>query len=108
MVSETAAVIDENSPFVHRGLYNLDPGRRGFGFGVDGAMTHYTKVPERILHHIPATLPFEVAALTEPCCVAYNATCGNARILPGDAVAVIGPWADRSALCRDGKAGRRR
>ena len=54
-------------------------------------MTHYTKVPERILHHIPATLPFEVAALTEPCCVAYNATCGNARILPGDAIAVIGP-----------------
>jgi L-iditol 2-dehydrogenase len=91
VVSETAAVIDENSPFVHGGLYNLDPGRRGFGFGVDGAMTHYTKVPERILHHIPATLPFEVAALTEPCCVAYNATCGNVRILPGDAVAVIGP-----------------
>src|SRR5260221_11587917 len=54
-------------------------------------MTPYRKVPERILHHIPATLPFEVAALTEPCCVAYNATCGNARILPGDAVAVIGP-----------------
>jgi L-iditol 2-dehydrogenase len=91
VVSETAAVIDENSPFTHRGLYNLDPGRRGFGFGVDGAMTHYTKVPERTLHHIPATLPFEVAALTEPCCVAYNATCGNCRILPGDAVAIIGP-----------------
>jgi L-iditol 2-dehydrogenase len=91
VVSETAAVIDENSPFVHRGLYNLDPGRRGFGFGVDGAMTHYTKVPERVLHHLPASMPFEVAALTEPCCVAYNATCGNARILPGDAVAVIGP-----------------
>ena len=91
VVSETAAVIDENSPFAHRGLYNLDPGRRGFGGGVDGAMTHYTKVPERLLHHIPATLPFEVAALTEPCCVAYNATCGNARVLPGDAVAVIGP-----------------
>jgi len=90
VVSETAAVIDENSPFVHRGLYNLDPGRRGFGFGVDGAMTHYTKVPERILHHIPGTLPFQVAALTEPCCVAYNATCGNVRILPGDTVAVIG------------------
>jgi alcohol dehydrogenase/L-iditol 2-dehydrogenase len=91
VVSETAAVIDESSPFVHRGLYNLDPGRRGFGFRVDGAMTHYTKVPERTLHHIPATLPFELAALTEPCCVAFNATCGNARILPGDAVAVIGP-----------------
>ncbi len=91
VVSETAAVIDPNSPFVRRGLYNLDPNRRGFGAGVDGAMTRYAKVPERLLHHIPATLPFEVAAVTEPCCVAYNATCGNARILPGDAVAVIGP-----------------
>jgi L-iditol 2-dehydrogenase len=91
VVSETAAVIDHNSPFVRRGLYNLDPNRLGFGAGVNGAMTPYAKVPERILHHIPATLPFEVAALTEPCCVAYNATCGNARILPGDAVAVIGP-----------------
>ncbi len=91
VVSETAAVIDENSPFVRRGLYNLDPGRRGFGFGADGAMTRYTKVPQRILHHIPDALPFEIAALTEPCCVAYNATCGNARIFPGDAVAVVGP-----------------
>jgi L-iditol 2-dehydrogenase len=91
VVSETAAIIDETSPFVHAGLYNLDPGRRGFGFGVDGAMTQYAKVPDRILHHIPDTLPFEIAALTEPCCVAYNATCGNARIFPGDTVAVIGP-----------------
>src|ERR1700751_1817800 len=91
VVSETAAIIDETSPFVHSGLYNLDPGRRGYGFGVDGAMTHYPKVPERILHHIPDTLAFELAALTEPCCVAYNATCGNARIFPGDTVAVIGP-----------------
>ncbi len=91
VVSETAAVIDPNSPFVRRGLYNLDPKRLGFGNGVNGAMTRYIKVPERILHRIPPRLPFEIAALTEPCCVAYNATCGNARILPGDAVAVIGP-----------------
>src|SRR6266478_6525119 len=63
VASETAAVIDENSPFVHRGLYNLDPGRRGFGFGVDGAMTHYAKVPERILHHIADTLPFELVVI---------------------------------------------
>ena len=91
VVSETAAVIDQNSPFVRRGLYNLDPSRLGFGAGVNGAMTRYVKVPERILHPIPSGLPFEVAALTEPCCVAFNATCGNARILPGDSVAVIGP-----------------
>jgi L-iditol 2-dehydrogenase len=91
VVSETAAVVDSTSPFTRRGLYNLDPNRLGFGAGVNGAMTKFVKVPERILHRIPHQLPFETAALTEPCCVAYNATCGNARINPGDAVAVIGP-----------------
>ena len=91
VVSETAAVIDVNSPFARRGLYNLDPNRLGFGAGVDGAMTQFAKVPQRILHRIPDRLPFEVAALTEPGCVAFNTTCGNARITPGDAVAVIGP-----------------
>jgi L-iditol 2-dehydrogenase len=91
VVSETAAVIDVNSPFARRGLYNLDPNRLGFGAGVDGAMTQFAKVPQRILHRIPDRLAFEIAALTEPSCVAFNATCGNVRITPGDAVAVIGP-----------------
>jgi len=91
VVSETAAVVDMSSPYARQGLYNLDPNRRGYGAGVDGAMTKFAKVPDRILHNIPASLPFEIAALTEPCCVAYNATCGNAGIKPGDSVAVIGP-----------------
>ncbi len=91
VVSETAAVIDEASPLSRTGLYNLDPARRGFGYGVDGAMTEYVRVPERCLHAIPAGLPFEKAALTEPCCVAYNAVCVNGRIRPGDSVLVLGP-----------------
>jgi L-iditol 2-dehydrogenase len=91
VVSETAAVIDETSAFSRQGLYNLDPQRKGFGYGVDGAMARFVKVPARCLHHIPAGLAFEVAALTEPCCVAYNATCVQAKILPGDAVLVLGP-----------------
>jgi alcohol dehydrogenase/L-iditol 2-dehydrogenase len=91
VVSETAAVIDEASPLSRTGLYNLDPKRRGFGYGVDGAMTQYVRVPERCLHHIPDSLPFEKAALTEPCCVAYNAVCVNGRVRPGDSVLVIGP-----------------
>jgi len=90
-VSETAAVIDEFSPYTRRGLYNLDPNRLGFGYGVNGAMTHYARVPERCLHAMPAQLTFEKAALTEPCCVAYNAVCMNAHIRPGDSVLVIGP-----------------
>ncbi len=91
VVSETAAVIDESSPLSRTGLYNLDPTRRGFGYGVDGAMTQYVRVPERCLHRIPDSLPFQKAALTEPCCVAYNAVCVNGRIRPGDSVLVIGP-----------------
>lgn len=91
VVSETAAVIDAASPLSRRGLYNLDPNRRGFGYGVDGAMTAYVRVPERCLHAIPDSLPFEKAALTEPCCVAYNAVCVNGRVRPGDDVLVIGP-----------------
>lgn len=91
VVSETAAIIDADSPMTRRGLYNLDPGRKGFGYGVDGAMTKYVRVPARILHHIPDGLPFEQACLTEPCCVAYSAVVKNARIEPGDRVVVIGP-----------------
>ena len=74
VVSETAAVIDPDSPMTRVGLYNLDPGRRGFGYGVDGAMTGFVRVPARCLHRLPEALPFEKAAMTEPCCVAYSAT----------------------------------
>ncbi|MBV9306277.1 MAG: zinc-binding dehydrogenase [Acidobacteriaceae bacterium] len=91
VVSETAAVIDESSPLSRGGLYNLDPARRGFGYGVNGAMTHYVRVPQRCLHHIPDSLNFEKAALTEPCCVAYNALCVNGRVRPGDKVLILGP-----------------
>jgi L-iditol 2-dehydrogenase len=91
VVSETAAVIDEMSPYSRRGLYNLDPNRLGFGYGVNGAMTKFVKVPARCLHHIPAGLELTQAALTEPCSVAYNAVCMNTTIHPGDSVLVIGP-----------------
>ena len=91
VVSETAAIISADSPLTRRGLYNLDPTRKGFGYGVNGAMTKFVRVPSRILHHVSDSLPFEQACLTEPCCVAYNATVKNAHIEPGDRVVVLGP-----------------
>jgi alcohol dehydrogenase/L-iditol 2-dehydrogenase len=91
VVSETAAVIDPDSPLTREGLYNLDPTRRGFGYGVDGAMTRYVRVPARCLHRVPDGLAMEQAALTEPCCVAYNAVVNNAKVRPGDRVVVLGP-----------------
>jgi len=91
VVSETAAVIDPASPLTRAGLYNLDPNRKGFGYGVNGAMTRFVRVPARCLHRVPDELPMVEAALTEPCCVAYNAVVNNARVHPGDRVLVLGP-----------------
>lgn len=91
VVSETAAIIDTNNPMSRRGLYNLDPTRKGFGYGVNGAMTKYVKVPARCLHRVPEQLPFEQACLTEPCSVAFNAVVENTRLKPGDRVVVLGP-----------------
>ncbi|MCI0332094.1 MAG: zinc-binding dehydrogenase [Planctomycetes bacterium] len=91
VISETAAVVDANSPYTRQGRYNLDPNRLGFGALIDGAMRRYVPVPARILHRMPAGMTFEQAALTEPCCVAYNAVAGNVRIFPGDRIVVLGP-----------------
>ncbi len=91
VVSETAAIIDHNSPMTRIGRYNLDPTRKGFGYGVNGAMTKYVRVPARCLHRIPDNVPFEHAALTEPCSVAYSAVIAPGYIKPGDRVVVLGP-----------------
>jgi alcohol dehydrogenase/L-iditol 2-dehydrogenase len=91
VVSETAAIINPNSPMSKTGLYNLDPDRKGFGYGVNGAMTRYVRVPARCLHKVPTQLSFEEACLTEPCCVAYNSVAVNSSLKPGDRVIVIGP-----------------
>jgi L-iditol 2-dehydrogenase len=91
VVSETAAKICGECLLCRTGNYNLCPNRSGFGAGTDGAMANYVRVPARCLHHIPDHLPFERAALTEPCCVAYNAVAVKSPIRPGDIVVVIGP-----------------
>ena len=88
---ETAAEIDPNSPLTRAGKYNLDPARRGFGYNVDGAMAEFVRVPSRCLHRLPKGLPPEVAAVTEPCCVAYQAVGVNSHVKAGDIVVVVGP-----------------
>ncbi len=90
-VGETAAVIDPKGAMTRRGLYNLDPSRKGFGADIDGAMRQFIPVPQRICHHLPDNIPFEHAALTEPCCVSYNAVVVNSDVRTGDRVAVLGP-----------------
>ena len=91
VVSETAAVICGACAMCRSGRYNLCPTRKGFGYGVDGVMAEYVKVPGRCLHPVPASLSFDLACLTEPHAVAYNAMCVNVTIRPGDVVVVLGP-----------------
>ena len=91
MVSETAAEICGTCMLCRTGRYNLCPARKGFGYGVNGAMAQYVRVPARCLHHIPATLPFDIACLAEPHSVAYQVMCVNSNIAPGDFVVVVGP-----------------
>ena len=54
-------------------------------------MTKFVRVPARCLHRVPDGLAMEQAALTEPCCVAFNAVVNNAKVRPGDRVVVLGP-----------------
>lgn len=91
VVSETAAKICGECVYCRTGRYNLCPYRSGFGSLTHGAMANYVCVPARCLHHIPDSLPFERAALTEPCCVGYSAVVVKSHVRPGDIVVVIGP-----------------
>jgi alcohol dehydrogenase/L-iditol 2-dehydrogenase len=91
VVSETAAHICGACVYCRTGFYNLCPKRLGFGYGVDGAMAEYVRVPTRCLHRIPNGLPYEDAALTEPGCVAAQSVLELSQIQPGDFVIVLGP-----------------
>jgi L-iditol 2-dehydrogenase len=91
VVSETAARICGECLMCRGGRYNLCPSRKGFGYGIDGAMARYVSVASRCLHHVPDTLPFDIACLSEPHAVAYNAMCVNSTVRPGDTVVVLGP-----------------
>lgn len=90
VVSETAAGIDIKAEWYRTGAYNLDPHRLGFGARANGGMAERVAVPERCLHRLPDTVSFKQGALTEPICVAYQATCVQTEIRPGDATVVVG------------------
>lgn len=91
VVSETARTVCGHCQLCREGRYNLCQQRRGFGALTDGAMAEFFVTRADIVHPVDDAVPDEVAALTEPYCVAYNASVERARIRPGDAVAVIGP-----------------
>ena len=108
VVSETAAYICGQCAYCRSGEYNLCPQRRGFGNGMNGAMADFVRVPARCLHRVPDAVSFEKAALTEPCCVAFNATCVHTRDSPGRFRSGPGAGPHRPALPGTGQAGGRK
>lgn len=91
VTAETHAEFCGKCPLCQQNNYHLCRDRKGYGFHVDGAYTRFVKVPERILHRVPANVTLKAASITEPFCVAYKALVSNSKINPGDTVAVIGP-----------------
>lgn len=91
VVSETAAIICGECPYCRTGSYNVCPQRKGFGYGVDGAMATYVVARQGLLHRLPEALPFEEACLAEPASVAFNAIVEKSRLRPGDLVVILGP-----------------
>jgi alcohol dehydrogenase/L-iditol 2-dehydrogenase len=91
VTSETHAEFCGKCALCRQNKYHLCRERKGYGFHVDGAFTKYVRVPERILHRIPANVTLREASITEPFCVAYKSMVASSTISPGDLVVVIGP-----------------
>jgi L-iditol 2-dehydrogenase len=91
VVCETHAYVCNNCDYCRSGLYNLCMTRKGFGYGMDGALAKYVKVREPIVHNLPDSVDLDEAAAIEPLSVVVNALTRNSKISPGDSVLIIGP-----------------
>jgi len=66
--------------------------KRSPGWGIDGACTSFLRWPEpHLLHRVPDSLPFDVAALAEPLANVVTDVALTQSVIPGDVVAVAGP-----------------
>jgi len=65
--------------------------KRSPGWGIDGAFARYLKMPERLLHRIPAHVSFDTAAVVEPAANAVHDVIERAKVEAGDFVVVVGP-----------------
>jgi L-iditol 2-dehydrogenase len=80
--------------FCRRGEINLCDQRRVLGVSCEdyrrhGAFADYVAVPCHILHRVPATLPFEHAALIEPFAIAFHAL-HRSPVTLNDTAVVVG------------------
>jgi L-iditol 2-dehydrogenase len=80
--------------FCRAGRINLCDRRRVLGVSCEdyrqhGAFAELVAVPQRVLHRLPAALPFERAAMVEPVSIAFHAV-ARVGAKPGDSAVVVG------------------
>ena len=73
------------------GNIQICPLKRSPGWGIDGALTKYLKMPERLLHRIPDSMSYDLAALVEPTANTVHDVVERAKVQAGDFVVVLGP-----------------
>lgn len=64
--------------------------RRTLGIQRDGAMAEYIAVPAGYLHRVPASLPDEIACLSEPFTISVSDVLDRAGLAPGETVFITG------------------
>jgi 2-desacetyl-2-hydroxyethyl bacteriochlorophyllide A dehydrogenase len=76
--------------FCQRGETNLCESYNELGFTLPGGYAEYVAVRADLAHPFSDSLPFELAALTEPgSCAGYGML--RASVRPGETVAIVGP-----------------
>lgn len=73
------------------GNVQICPMKRSPGWGIHGAFARYLKMPERLLHRIPDSMPYELAAVVEPTANTVHDVLERARVEANDFVVVLGP-----------------
>jgi 2-desacetyl-2-hydroxyethyl bacteriochlorophyllide A dehydrogenase len=79
------------------GDYLACPERLGLGYGMDGGFARYCKILGKTLRvfpnsllRIPEGISFEEAAILDPACNAYRAVVQEAKLVPGENIAIFG------------------
>jgi L-iditol 2-dehydrogenase len=73
-----------------QGKIQICESKRSPGWGINGAFSDYLVMPSMLLHKIPETLSFELAALAEPMAIAVHQVLERGRIECQDFVVVTG------------------
>lgn len=60
------------------------------GIHVDGAFAQYVRVPEKVLHHMPNSMSYEIGASIDPIASAYRPI-KKAQITSNDVILIYGP-----------------